>query len=343
MLATRRALIVIAATCLGPGCARELQPDAYGNVEATEVVVGAETGGRLVRFEPEEGGTLAEGTIVAAVDATPLELERDQLAAQRDATASRLDEISRQIEALQAERSAAVAEGDAARSQRAALEAQHEIARRTYERLQRLFAEQAATAQQLDQAESEARVADLQLAMQDDVIRSRDARVEAQERQIQTLRAQQQTVRQQLASAAAQVARAADRIARSEVANPQAGTVLATYAKAGEVVQVGQPLYRIANLEVVEVRAYVTQPQLAGLSLGGAAEVSIDAGNERRVLMGTVSWIASEAQFTPTPVQTREERADLVYAVKIRVPNPEGVLKIGMPVDVQFSGSGSRP
>jgi len=87
----------------------------------------------------------------------------------------------------------------------------------------------------------------------------------------------------------------------------------------------------------VEVRAYVTQPQLAHVKLGGGASVTIDvSGGQRRALPGTVSWISSEAEFTPTPIQTREERADLVYALKIRVPNEGGMLKIGMPADVQF-------
>jgi HlyD family secretion protein len=127
---------------------------------------------------------------------------------------------------------------------------------------------------------------------------------------------------------------------KTQVTNPISGTVLTTYAKPGEFVQMGQPLYKIADLKVVEVRAYVTQPQLAHVKIGGGASVNIDvAGGQRRALPGTVSWISSEAEFTPTPIQTREERADLVYAIKIRVPNEGGMLKIGMPADVQFEAA----
>ena len=128
-----------------------------------------------------------------------------------------------------------------------------------------------------------------------------------------------------------------DRIKRAAITNPSAGTVLVTYAKPGEIVQPGQPLYKIADVGTVDVRAYVTEPQLAAVKVGKQARVSVDAGNDNhQTLNGTVSWVSSQAEFTPTPIQTREERADLVYAVKIRVPNQNGMLKIGMPVDVDF-------
>jgi membrane fusion protein YbhG len=113
--------------------------------------------------------------------------------------------------------------------------------------------------------------------------------------------------------------------------------VLTTYSKRGEFVQVGQPLYKIANLDTVELRAYVTEPQLAQVKLGNSADVSVDVDGGRRTLPGVVSWISSQAEFTPTPIETRDERTNLVYAVKLRVANPGGLLKIGMPADVQFT------
>jgi HlyD family secretion protein len=109
--------------------------------------------------------------------------------------------------------------------------------------------------------------------------------------------------------------------------------------KPGEIVQPGQPLYKIADVGVMDVRAYVSEPQLASVKVGAAARVTVDVGDGRRqTLNGTVSWVSAQAEFTPTPIQTRDERADLVYAVKIRVANPDGLLKIGMPVDVEFGG-----
>jgi HlyD family secretion protein len=229
---------------------------------------------------------------VGTIETTPLTLERRQLAAQRAAAASRLGEIAKRIDTL---------------------EVQRKIAARAYERSRRLHAQQAATAQQLDQDEKAYKVLG---------------------EQIETERAQAVTARHDVEAADARVAEIADKIEKGAIRNPSAGTVLATYARAGEVTQNGQPLYRIADLQTVEVRAYVAETQLTSVRVGQTARVSVDVGGgKREVLSGTVSWVSSDAEFTPTPVQTREERADLVYALKIRVANPDGILKIGMPAD----------
>ena len=194
------------------------------------------------------------------------------------------------------------------------LEVQREFANRAYARTRRLVGEKAATAQQLDQAEREYRVLGEQLA---------------------AARAQRQSVSGDASASDARVAQIADRIAKSRIAAPFAGTVLATYARAGEFVQPGQPLFRLANLDSLTLRAYVTEPQLSQLRIGQRVAVSVDRPEGARLTVpGTVTWVAAKAEFTPTPVQTRDERADLVYAVKIRVANRNGLLKIGMPADV---------
>lgn len=291
-------LLLALALSLGTGCRRGDEPDAYGNFETTEVVVSAETPGQLMRFTPEEGERLDSGAVVGVVDTAQLALQRDQMVAQRGAGASRTSEVANNIQVLQA---------------------QHEIAQRGYDRTQRLHREQAATTQQLDQAEREFRV------LGD---------------QIEAARAQRDAARHDVASSAAQIAQIEDRIRRSRVANPRAGTVLTTYVEAGEFVQQGQPLYKLAIVDSMELRAYVVEPQLAQIRIGQPAQVTIDAGKAgRRTFTGRVSWISAESEFTPTPVQTREERADLVYALKIVVPNREGLLKIGMPADVRFASS----
>lgn len=288
-------LLLALALPLGTGCRRGEQPDAYGNFETTEVVVSAETSGQLMWFTPDDGQRLDSGALVGLVDTVQLALQRDQMVAQRGATSSRATEVTNNIEVL---------------------EAQHEIAQRGYDRTQRLHREQAATAQQLDQAE-------------------RDFRVLGD--QIEAARAQRQAARHDVASSSAQIAQIEDRIRRSRIANPRAGTVLTTYVEPGEFVQQGQPLYKLAIVDSMELRAYVTEPQLAQIKIGQPAQVTIDAGHsERTTRTGKVTWISSEAEFTPTPVQTREERADLVYALKVMVPNHDGVFKIGMPADVRF-------
>ena len=193
------------------------------------------------------------------------------------------------------------------------LTAHRDVSQRAYERTRRLYDQKAATAQQLDQAERDFRVIDAQIA---------------------AARAQREGVAQQAGSTDARVQQIRDLIARSRIVNPVAGTVLTTLARAGEVVQVGQPLYRIANLDTLVLRAYVTAGQLPRLRLGQRVQVNIDGTDRLQSRPGTISWIAAKAEFTPTPIQTRDERADLVYAVKISVPNADGVLKIGMPADV---------
>ena len=325
---------------LAGGCAKRAEPDAYGNVEATEVVVGAEASGRLVTYTVAEGAVVAAHAVVGTIDAAQLAFERDQLAAQREAAKSRGNEVRQQVSALEAQRGAAVAQRDAAQAQRAALAAQLEIARRAHDRTRRLFDQQAATAQQLDQTERDQRVLINQMAAQDQQITSQERQIAAQADQVRGARAQEQTVAAQVAAAQAQVSQAGERVRKTEVRNPIDGTVLTTYAKAGEVVQAGQPLYRIADLKTMEVRAYVTEPQLSSIRLGQEARVTIDAaGGQRQTVSGSIAWISSRAEFTPTPIQTREERAGMVYAIKIRVANDNGALKIGMPVDVQFVAS----
>jgi HlyD family secretion protein len=136
---------------------------------------------------------------------------------------------------------------------------------------------------------------------------------------------------------AARVAQFTDQIQKSAVRNPILGTVLTAYAKPGEFVQPGTPLYKIANLDTLELRAYVSEPQLALVTLGAVVQLSFDSGAKaRRTLSGTVDWISASAEFTPTRIQTQDERKNLVYAVKIRVSNTDGTLKVGMPADVRF-------
>ena len=284
-------ILLLAACGGGP------EPDAYGNFEAIEVVVSAQTSGQIHQFTPLEGMRLERGTIVALIDTTQLVLERRQLAAQRAAAGARRTEAGGQLKML---------------------EVQHEIARRSYERTLRLHDQQAATAQQLDQAERE--------------YRGLGAQIDA-------MQAQQRSVELEAASTEARVEQIRDQLVKSRVANPEAGTVLAIYARAGEVVQAGQPLYKIADLDTLDLRAYVTGSQLAAVRLGQQVQVRVDRGNDLLTLPGTVTWVSSTAEFTPTPIQTRDERADLVYAVKIRVANREGVLKIGMPGDITLGAT----
>jgi HlyD family secretion protein len=274
---------------------RNHEADAYGNFEATEVTVAAEVGGRLLAFRLEEGDRLTKDTVVGVVDTIPLVLERQALVARRAGAVARARETGANI---------------------AALEVQRTIADRELARTERLLKQAAATAQQSDQAEREARVVREQLA---------------------GARAARRSAAQEVASLDAQVASIDDRLARSRITSPLAGTVLARYVEPGELVQAGQPLFKLASLDSLTFRAYVGNAQLTQLRLGQQVQVSVDRADSIATMPGRVTWIASAAEFTPTPIQTREERADQVYAVKIAVANPDGRLRIGMPGELTIT------
>jgi HlyD family secretion protein len=292
----------IAALLLSLAACQNAQPDAYGNFEAVEVVVSAEVGGQLERFDTAEGERLAAGVVVGSIDTTTAALQRQELLTQRGASAER---------------------GSQASAQTGVLEAQLATAERELARTQRLYTAEAATARQLDQAEGQVRVL---------------------REQIRAARAAAGAVREESAGAEARIAQLEEQIRRSRIVNPSAGTVLTTYAEPGEFVQPGRPLYKIADLDTLTLRVYVSGRQLAGLRLGEPVPVHVDSpeGGEL-ALAGRIEWIASQAEFTPTPIQTRDERTTQVYAVKIRVPNPAGTAKIGMPADVVFGGSAGAP
>ena len=290
-----RPLLLLLAFASVEACRGGSEPDAYGNFEANEVSVSAQTSGQLISFTPVEGAHLLAGALVGLVDTTQLALERAQMIAQREATSARVTEAGNQIGVYQA---------------------QLTIAQRNYERMRRLFEQNAATAQQRDQAERDYRTLVAQIA---------------------AARAQQQSVSREVASTAARVAEITDKIRKSKIINPEQGTVLATYSKTGEVVQSGQALYKIADVDTLILRAYITEKQLSQVRLGQRVNVHVDqGGGSLLTLPGVVRWVSSKAEFTPTPIQTRDERADLVYAVKIYVPNSKGALKIGMPGDVSL-------
>src|SRR6266542_1554124 len=277
--------------------------------------------------KPDASGTFEANEVVVAAETSGQLLtftaaEGAQLA--RGTIVGIVDTSQLALERAQlvAQRAATSSRANEAARQSGVLEIQHAIARRTYERTRRLFTIKAATAQQLDQAERNYRVLGAQ---------------------IEAARAQRQSVLREITSGEARVAQITERLNRSRIANPERGTVLTTFVHAGEVVQPGQSLYRIANLDTLTLRAYVSEAQLHAIRLGQPVRVNVDAGDGKMIaLPGRTSWVAAKAEFTPTPVQTRDERAALVYAVKVLVPNRDGVLKIGMPADLDLMPSSSR-
>lgn len=317
----RAALLL--GTIVVAACGRDDAPDAYGNFEATETTVSAQTAGRLLAFAVDEGDRLAEGAVVGLVDTTQLALQRRNLLAQRSALAA-------QQRSSLAQQQATLAQIGEAEAGRAALAAQLRTAEEELARTRRLFNDQAATARELNQREGE--VAALRRQVEQAA-----ARVEAVRAQAGVPGAQAAGLAEQVAGLEAQIRQVEASLGDAAITNPTAGTVLTVIARAGETVQPGVPLYTIAPTDTLRLRAYATGEQLPRLRLGMPVEVLTDDGRggiETR--RGTVVWIAARAEFTPNPIQTRDERADLVYAFDVRVPNPDGVLKIGMPGEVRF-------
>tara|TARA_R100001143_G_scaffold63594_1_gene73177 strand:+ start:32087 stop:32980 length:894 start_codon:yes stop_codon:yes gene_type:complete len=201
-------------------------------------------------------------------------------------------------------------------AQSAVFQSQLETARKELNRIRSLQQDNAATGQQLDRAEGE---------------------VNTLQRRINAVEIEKQSVRAELDRMRIQIEQIDDQIRRAKIVNPIEGTVLQTYAKAHELASTGKPLYRIASLDEMIIRVYVSGAQLPDVRIGEEVEVLIDRNmNENESLTGTVSWIASRAEFTPRMIQTKEERVTQVYAVKVRVRNPDGHLKIGMPGEVNF-------
>ncbi len=265
---------------------------AEGTLEAQEVTVSAEGNGRLLSFDVTEGSEVTEGVIIGKIDDTQLTLQRSQVIATRERVESQKPDIDVQL---------------------ASLEEQLATAKTEEERFTRLVAASAASQKQLDDISSQVRTLTLQLNAQR-----------------QTLEKSTQGLESESASLTYQISRLDDQIAKSEIASPLNGTVIATYAEAGEFTAVGKPLFKVADLDHMFLRAYITSGQLTTLALGDTLKVMIDYGtDESRIYEGKLSWISDTAEFTPKTVQTRDERASLVYAVKVSLVN-DGYLKLGM-------------
>ncbi|MEO6444394.1 MAG: HlyD family efflux transporter periplasmic adaptor subunit [Gemmatimonadaceae bacterium] len=297
-----RPLLTFAVLTLPGACAKE-GADAYGNFEATEVTVAAETSGRLLKLAAREGARVAAGERVGLVDTSAIVLQRAELVARRDAARARTGEVD---------------------ANAATLRTQLDVAVRELERTKRLLAAQAATPQQADRAARDA-----------DVLRD----------QLNGVGAARSSAAREVAAIDAQLASLDDRLRKSHVVAPAAGTVLTRVAEPGEFVSPGTPLFTMAALDTLMLRVYLSGAQLSQVALGNVVQVRVDAGSDSlRTLQGRVTWIASSAEFTPTPIQTRDERTTLVYAVKIAVPNEGGRLRIGMPGEVMLGTvtSGTR-
>lgn len=273
--------------------------DATGTFETTEVLVSAEASGRLLYFDIEEGMLLKAGEEVGVVDTVQLYLTKLQLEASIKSVEEQRPDILKQV---------------------AATKEQISAAQRERNRVANLLKVGAANQKQLDDAEDQLEVLRKQLVAQNS-----------------TLSNSHQSLTWQSSSVGIQVAQVEDQLKKCHITSPITGTVLAKYAEAGELTAMGTPLFKVADTEQMYLRAYITSEQLSQVKLGQKVTVFSDYGtDEHKQYPGVVTWISDTSEFTPKTILTKNERANLVYAVKIAVHN-DGLLKIGMYGGVEFS------
>lgn len=272
--------------------------DASGTFEAVETIIPAQANGVLNQFTISEGQELKAGQVIGHIDSTQLYLKIKQLQAQIDVVLSKTPKIAVQL---------------------AALHSQLEHAQHEYKRLTNLYKDDAATGKQIDDAKAEIMVLENQLAAQ----RS-------------SLTITSTSLKEETSPLEIQIAQLEDQLAKCTLTNAVNGTVLTTYVEPYEMAIVGKPLYKIADLSSLILRAYITGDQFAAIQLNQKVNTSVDDGKGGfRTYEGIVEWISDKAEFTPKTIQTKDERANLVYAIKIRVKN-DGYLKIGMYGEVKL-------
>ncbi len=291
--------LLLLALLFGVSCSTRHEVfDASGMFEATEVIVSAETGGKIMQLALQEGSLVESGTPVGYIDTMQLYLKKLQLYSTRMAVRSRMQDVPRQVAALQQQILAEL---------------------RERERTENLIRMDAANRKQLDDINT--RIAVLEKQM--------DA-------QKVSLTGANRALAEEGAALEIEIARIEDQIQKSRIISPISGTVLVKYAEEGELAVPGKGLFKVANVEQIFLRAYLSSSLLTQVKLGQEAVVWSDFGeNERREYRGKVVWISDKAEFTPKTIQTRDERVNLVYAVKIAVKN-DGYLKIGMYGEVKF-------
>jgi HlyD family secretion protein len=272
--------------------------DATGNFEADEIIVSAEATGRVIKLDIEEGQVLQAGQNVGFIDTTQLWLKKRQLQYSIDAVLARRPDAASQLSTINE---------------------QLTTTNREKQRVENLLKADAATKKQLDDLNAQI---DL-LKKQYDALKS-------------SLNINNRSLQSETLPLKAQLDQIQDQIKKSVIINPQAGTVLSQYTMQDEVVTAGKALYKIADLKTITLRAYISGTQLPQIKIGQEISVRVDAGEKQyKTYPGKITWVADKAEFTPKTIQTKEERANLVYAIKVSVKN-DGYLKLGMYGEVKF-------
>ncbi len=294
-------------------CQKENDFDASGNFEADEVIVSAQQNGQLLSYSVQEGQQLKVGDKVGQIDVRLVELQKEQTEASITALQQKTYSTGDQIKLT--ERQLEVQQSQLAQ----------QLRERT--RTENLLKADAATRKQLDDINASIDQLRKQIAVTQQQLKLNTSNTNTQNRSILS-------EKEPLEKTAAQFQ---EQINKGQIINPISGTVLVNYALQGEVQTVGKPLYKIANTNTLDLKAYITGTQLSQIKLNQQVKVRIDNGkNSYKDYSGTIVWISDKSEFTPKTIQTKDERANLVYAIKVKVKN-DGYLKIGMYGEVIWS------
>lgn len=279
-------------------CGRGNDFDATGTFEATEITVSGQEQGTIIYINAEEGSKVKRGDTIALVDTMLLHHTKEQLKQSMLSIRNNIPDMEKQLKPL-----------------REQIEKQNTEKKRT----ERMLADNAATQKQMDDMTSAAAILESELTAKESALtKSRDA------------------LSAQAAAIEAQIAQTEERISRSVITAPTDGTILARYIEAGELCSPGRAIYKEADMENTYLRAYVTSGQLAQIKVGDEVSVSAEyGGDKRREYTGRITWISDKSEFTPKSIQTKTDRENMVYAIKISVPN-DGYIKIGMYGEVRF-------
>jgi HlyD family secretion protein len=286
--------------------------DASGTFESDEVIVSSQLGGQLLSFNVDEGDSLSAGEIVGHIDSTDVSLQKQQVQATIQSLNEKTQDVGPQIKLLQ--------------DQLSVQQTQLNNLLKDQQRFQNMLKDGAVTQKQVDDINTQVETMRKQMQVTQQQINVQRSSVGTQN----------STVLSQKKPLQKQEAQLAEQVSKANIANPINGTVLTKYAEAGEVTAPGKALYKIADLSYLNLRAYITGSQLSTVKLNQQVQVFIDSGsNNYRQYTGTIIWISDKAEFTPKTIQTKDERANLVYAIKVRVKN-DGYLKIGMYGEVKL-------
>lgn len=315
-------LLISLAACKGG----DQEFDASGVFEANEVVISSEAVGKILRFEIEEGSSLKAGQVIGSVDCKNLSLQKAQIEASINALGQKINDAAPQTQILREQLNSQQRQIATQREQLRILE--HER-----KRLSNLVKAEAAPAKQLDDVEGQIDILKKQIETTESQVAVINQQIKSQQQQISI---QNRGVLSERKPLQERIAQFDDQLQRCNITNPIEGTVLVKYATTNEMTATGKPLYKIANLSTLTLRAYITGDQLSKVKLNQPVKVFVDNGkDDYKEVSGTVTWIASKAEFTPKTIQTKDERANLVYATKIKVKN-DGYLKIGMYGEVKL-------